>query len=103
MTYGGVRYVGKDGTMVRRSNLSWQKVHLRDNTLFILKRYSINCSLCSQPFSEEDFPPRKTDLTTIHHIDGDHNNNELANKVLVHRRCHQSYHMKLRHQENHGN
>lgn len=80
----------------RRSPLSWQKTHLRDLLLLVLTKYNIRCYTCGEPFTLADFPPRKTDLITEHHIDLDHMNMSIDNRVLVHRRCHKSYHMKER-------
>lgn len=39
--------------------------------------------------------PKLNVQLTIHHVDGNHDNNELENKALSHTRCHKSYHRKL--------
>lgn len=78
------------------SKLSWQKTHLRDLLLFVLTKYNINCYFCHKPFTLADFPVRKTDLITEHHLDGDHMNMKLENRALAHRSCHKSHHMKER-------
>ena len=80
--------------MVKR--LSQQRAHLRDITLLILQKYDVHCSLCGRAFTAADFPARATDLLTEHHIDGDHSNASIENRVVVHRSCHKSYHMWLR-------
>ena len=77
------------------SNLSWQKTHLKELLWLLTQKYQPNCYVCGKPFNlKEDFPIRKTDLITEHHIDGEHMNMKLDNRVLVHRRCHKSHHTK---------
>ena len=84
------------GMVVKQSKLSWQKTHIRDILLLVLKKYNINCYTCGKPFTLADFPKRMTDLITEHHIDGDHMNMKIDNRTLVHRRCHKSRHMAER-------
>lgn len=36
-----------------------------------------------------------SDLPTIHHVDGNHNNNRSTNRALAHQSCHKSHHAKL--------
>lgn len=36
---------------------------------------------------------------TIHHVDGNHDNDKRSNKRLAHTRCHKSFHMRQRHKE----
>ncbi len=80
--------------ITKQSKLSWQKIHLRDLLWLLIQRYHPNCYVCGKPFSlKDDFPKRLTDLITEHHIDGDHMNMALSNRVLVHRRCHKVHHM----------
>jgi len=40
--------------------------------------------------------PMNTDVT-LHHIDGDHENNDRRNHAWAHRRCHKSHHLAERH------
>lgn len=75
---------------------SWQKKHLQEILLFTLQKYNINCWHCNKPFTLADFPIRKTDLITEHHLDLNHMNMKLENRTLVHRSCHKSFHMKDR-------
>ena len=78
------------------SNLSWQKTHLRDILWLAIQKHQPNCYLCHKPFTMADFPIRKTDLITEHHIDGNHMNMKLENRTLTHRSCHKSYHLSER-------
>lgn len=39
--------------------------------------------------------PKFTAKITIHHVDGNHENNALSNKALCHTSCHKSYHRTL--------
>ena len=76
------------------SNLSWQKTHLKELLWLLTQKYQPNCYTCGKPFNlKTDFPKRMTDLVTEHHIDLDHMNMSLDNRVLVHRSCHKSFHM----------
>ena len=84
--------------MNKPSKLSWQKTHLRDLLLFVLTKYDIRCYFCHKPFTIADFPKRMTDLITEHHLDGDHMNMKIENRVLAHRTCHKSHHMRERRQ-----
>lgn len=81
----------------KQSKLSWQKTHMRDILLLVLAKYKIVCYLCGKPFTLADFPKRMTDLITEHHIDLDHMNISIDNRVLAHRSCHKSFHLKDRH------
>lgn len=78
------------------SELSWQKTHLKELLWLLIQKYHPLCYICHKPFTLADFPKRVTDLITEHHIDGDHMNMRLENRVLVHRTCHKSYHMAER-------
>lgn len=51
--------------------------------------------MCKEKFIYDDvLPARGVDNLTEHHIDGDHMNMSLSNRVLVHRVCHKSFHTK---------
>jgi hypothetical protein len=62
------------------------------------------CCLCKQPLlqltktytrlGDRCAPPIK-DQITIHHADGNHNNNKPVNRKKVHVLCHKKYHAKL--------
>ena len=79
--------------MASSAKASWQKTHMRDILLLVLQKYNINCWHCGKPFTIADFPIRKTDLITEHHLDLNHMNMAIENRTLVHRRCHKSYHL----------
>lgn len=63
---------------------------------------SFLCWFCVEPldaytdFSEhgEAVGPKFTAKLTIHHVDGNHENNALLNKALCHTKCHKSHHRK---------
>lgn len=61
------------------------------------------CHFCGESLSPtaEDFDahgnavgPKFLDKLSIHHKDGDHNNNSHDNKTLCHRSCHKSHHRR---------
>jgi len=79
----------------RRTNLSNEKARLKYFLWAMIEKYQPNCYMCKEPFIYDDaLPPRGTDNLTEHHIDGDHMNMKLENRVLVHRICHKSHHTK---------
>ena len=41
--------------------------------------------------------PKLLDQLTLHHVDGDHQNNAPANRVWAHRFCHKRHHMQAQH------
>src|SRR6266699_4294802 len=62
------------------------------------------CFFCKKPFLENGVPryvkfgnasanPMDLDCT-IHHKDGDHENNKQSNRALAHQSCHRSFHAK---------
>lgn len=65
------------------------------------------CWFCHVPFLSDPAPvgrrggdgtgPALAAKISIHHLDGNHDNDADENKVLAHRRCHKSHHMQLRH------
>jgi hypothetical protein len=66
------------------------------------------CPFCKEPLLQSDnsynhgdgeSSPFDTDLT-LHHKDGDHDNNDKHNRVWSHRRCHKSFHLTARHKAN---
>lgn len=59
------------------------------------------CVFCKKPLDEygkafaahgNSIGPKFDVQVTIHHIDGNHDNQEDENKALCHTRCHKSYH-----------
>lgn len=75
---------------------------LREIVHFLLQ--GKKCSICKKPLSAtaeafnehgNSVGPKFADTLTIHHLDGNHENNEQSNKSLVHTPCHKSYHRRL--------
>ena len=61
----------------------------------MIQKNQPDCYLCGKSFNKGiDLPSRGSDQLTEHHKDGNHYNNDLSNRVLVHRQCHKSYHTK---------
>lgn len=65
------------------------------------------CPFCKEPLitdencyghGDGESSPFSTELT-LHHKDGNHQNNEKKNRVWSHRRCHKSYHLTERWRE----
>lgn len=63
------------------------------------------CCFCGKPLSEtaETWTnhgnargPKLVDPITIHHRDGNHDNNAHENKALAHRSCHKRFHLQER-------
>lgn len=80
--------------MTYKTKTSYNKSRLRDILWTMIQKHQPNCYLCRQAFTVDILPARRTDLLTEHHIDGDHSNMKLENRVLVHRECHKRYHVK---------
>lgn len=79
----------------RRTNLSNEKARLKYFLWSMIQLHQPNCWMCKEPFILADaLPPRGTDNLTEHHKDGDHMNMAVGNRVLVHRICHKSHHVK---------
>jgi 5-methylcytosine-specific restriction endonuclease McrA len=79
----------------RRTNLSNEKARLKYFLWILIQKYQPICPMCGEKFKyDEVLPARGTDNLTDHHIDGDHSNMDLANRILVHRHCHKRYHVK---------
>ena len=60
----------------------------------MLLKYQPNCYFCNKPFTLDDLPNKGVDLLTEHHVDGNHYNDKLSNRVIAHRVCHKRYHVK---------
>lgn len=74
---------------------------LRELCAFLLKGRI--CYFCNKPISEaaemftehgNSVGPKLLDKISIHHINGDHNDNRDENKALCHTSCHKSYHRR---------
>lgn len=69
---------------------------------FGLPPLTLVCYFCKKPFSyAEEFNthgntigPKFAEKLSIHHLDGNHDNNERENKALCHTSCHKSHHRK---------
>lgn len=96
----------KPETRLRRWREFMKEVRkLRELVHFLLVGQA--CYFCGKPLSEiaeswnnhgNGDGPKLTDRRiTIHHRDGNHDNNEHSNKVLCHTSCHKSHHMMERH------
>lgn len=80
---------------MRKTKTSYEKSRLKELLWLLIQKYQPNCFLCNEPFSKViDLPSRGSDMLTEHHKDGNHYNDELSNRVLVHRTCHKSHHSK---------
>lgn len=63
----------------------------------------IVCCFCRKPLDyAEDFithgnatGPKFTEKLSIHHLDGNHDNNIDTNKAICHTKCHKGYHRRL--------
>ena len=80
---------------MKRTKTSYEKSRLKELLWFLILTSHPECFICGRPFIKvEDLPSRGSDQITEHHKDGQHYNNDLSNRVLVHRTCHKSYHTK---------
>jgi len=59
----------------------------------LVAKFDIRCCFCNKKFTSSDFPNRRVDRVTIHHIDGNHKNNDPSNLALAHRTCHKAHHL----------
>jgi hypothetical protein len=81
--------------MGRKTRIYYHKKRLLKIILILLKMHNVRCYFCKFPITARDFPKRKVDNVSIHHIDHDRGNNDISNLALAHRHCHKSHHMKL--------
>jgi hypothetical protein len=65
--------------------------------MLMLKKFEVRCYFCGEKLTENDLPVRKVDNLTIHHLNHNHLDNRVENLVLVHRKCHKAYHMRMNH------
>jgi hypothetical protein len=80
---------------MRKTKTSYEKGRLHDMLRLALDKLQPDgCWFCHLPFTDEDLPRTGIDLITVHHKDGNHQNNEPSNKVFVHNRCQRRYHVK---------
>jgi len=78
---------------------------LRELLRFLLR--GKKCYFCRKPLIKDKSYAKDGDSqgspisrrVTIHHKDGDHDNDALGNKKLAHTPCHKSHHMKERWRE----
>lgn len=69
--------------------------------------HALLCYFCKKPLGDyADFEthgnakgPKFDAEISIHHVDGDHANNEMSNKALCHRSCHKSHHRRQANEE----
>lgn len=61
---------------------------------FFILKYQPVCYFCKQNI--EPSLVRDNPITlTIHHINGNHEDNRIVNQSIAHRSCHKSYHAQL--------
>jgi len=78
-----------------KTKVSYEKSRLKELLWMMLQKHQPRCTICGELFSKDtDLPSRGSDQLTEHHLDGNHYNNDLSNRVLVHRSCHKSHHAK---------
>ena len=81
--------------MKKASSISYEKSRLKDLLWLLIQKFNPRCLLCGELFVKSDIlPSRGVDQLTEHHKDGNHYNNDLENRVLVHRECHKRHHTK---------
>jgi hypothetical protein len=88
--------------MAMRRSTKRELAKLREIVRFVLRDQC--CVFCHKPLLENcgDVQtdgdgrgrPVNADLT-IHHADGDHENQKRSNKRLAHQKCHKSHHAKI--------
>jgi len=61
---------------------------LREILKLLLRKNNERCYFCKGVFVD-------LDKITIHHIDFNHENNDLSNLALCHRECHKGYHLMV--------
>lgn len=66
----------------------------REFLTFLLEKYAPKCYWCDKPIDSKSFNVLngEVDPLTIHHVDEDHDNDVITNKVLIHKCCHQEMH-----------
>ena len=77
---------------------------LRELAHFLL--FDRPCFFCEKPLVDQSFiahgnsiGPKFTEKISIHHIDGNHENNEHTNKAPCHTTCHKSFHRRIANEE----
>lgn len=79
----------------RKTTTSYTKGRYRELLWDMIQRHQPTCYFCHQPFVKDvDIPARGVDQLTVHHIDGNHWNDDPQNKALSHRTCHKRHHSK---------
>ena len=79
----------------RKSTVSYEKSRLKELLWTLLLKYHPDCYLCKERFKKSDLlPSRGSDNLTLHHKDGNHENNNPENWSYSHRTCHKRFHSK---------
>ena len=90
------RGIPKSGKRNRITRVYRYLNRYRKIILLLLEHSQVRCFFCGKLFTAEDFPKRKLDRITIHHINGNHEDNRPENLAFAHRTCHKRHHMKER-------
>lgn len=83
----------------KRTRIYRRYARIRTFLLHLIEKYEVKCFFCGKQLTEADIPLRKVDRITEHHIDGNHDNNDILNKAFAHRSCHKRHHMEKLHEE----
>jgi hypothetical protein len=85
-----------------RNSLRSELAKLRELAHFLLTgRYCFFCGellltvVCGKVKHGDGAGPKLRDKITIHHIDGNHENDAEDNKALAHQSCHKRHHLAL--------
>jgi hypothetical protein len=71
-----------------RWTLSYKRTRqMKQINQYFLEKYKPKCYFCHKPLTAKDLP----DNITIHHINGNHDDNRDENKALSHETCHRKY------------
>jgi hypothetical protein len=66
----------------------------REFLTFMLEKFQPKCYWCDKPIDPKAFnlAGHEIDPLTIHHVDENHDNDVIENRVLIHKDCHQEMH-----------
>jgi hypothetical protein len=66
---------------------------------YFVEKYEPKCYFCGEKINWEDFHVKISKMSkdnwTEHHIDGNHYNDDINNRILSHKTCHHKYHRNL--------
>jgi len=66
---------------------------------FFFEKYEPECCFCGKKLDWRTFfrnmNGKQLDDITEHHLDGNHSNANIGNRILAHRNCHLKYHRQL--------